>query len=73
MGWGMAYGGLPFRDTGGPVPDVIFILCLILLMSGYCFYIYLPPLDFSIHAHSFLNNGLDNTEWASFISDLPAK
>ena len=42
-------------------------------MSGYCFYIYPPPLDVSAHGHSFLNNGLDNTEWASFIPGLHTK
>ena len=53
--------------------------CLYLLCTwydqclGYCFYIYAPPLDVYAHGHSFLNNGFDNTEWASFISDLHVK
>ena len=49
-------------------------MCLIWLISGYCFFIYPPPLDVSTHGHSFVNNGLDkNREWASFISDLYTK
>ena len=27
----------------------------------------------SAHGHSFLNNGLDSIQWASFISDLHTK
>ena len=42
-------------------------------MFGYCFYIHSSPLNFSAHGQSFLNNGLDNTEWASFILDLHTK
>ena len=48
-------------------------MCQIWLMSGWCFYIYPPPLGVSVHGHSFLNNGLDNTEWDSLISDLYSK
>ena len=67
----MAYGGLPFPHTGCLVPDV-YIYYVPDMMSGYCFYLYPPPLDVSGHGLLF-DNGLDNTEWASFISYLHTK
>ena len=69
----MADGGLPFPDTGCPVPDVyiyyvhelinIWILFRRLSTSLGCFRLWT----------FFLDNGLDNTEWASFISALHTK
>ena len=37
MGEGIAYGGLLFPDTGCPVPDVTFIMCLIWFMLAMLF------------------------------------
>ena len=44
MGEGMACGGLPFSDTGFPVPSFC-IYCIVWSDEslGYCFYIYPPP------------------------------
>ena len=73
-GGGMALDSLyPFRTLVVVFWMFTFIMCLIWLMSGYCFYIYPTPLDVSTHGHSFVNNELDNREWASFISDLYTK
>ena len=55
-GGGMAYGGLPFL-----IWSVWYVQCL---------YIYPPPLDVSAHGESFLNNGLDDIQWAPFLSEL---
>ena len=67
MGEGMAYGGLPFPNIGCSVPDGYIyhvpdminfgVLFLHLSTSIGCF----RPWTF------FLNNGLGNTEWDSFI------
>ena len=59
----------PFRRPVVPYRMFTFIMCLILLMTGYCFYMYSPPLDVSV-GYSLLNNRFDNTQWASFTSDL---
>ena len=73
MGKGVSYGGLFFPETGCPVPDAYFyyvpdvinvwILFLYLSSSLGCFR---PRTLFS-------NNGLNNTEWAPFLSGLHTK
>ena len=63
----------PFRRLVVLYQMLTFIMCLMWLMSGYCFYVYLHPLDVSTRGHAFLNNGLNNTECASFLSGLHTK
>ena len=63
----------PFRTLVVQYLMFTFIMCLILLMSGHCFYIYPHPQDVSAHGHSVLNNGFDNSKRATFILDLHTK
>ena len=70
----MAYGDLPFPDTGCPVPAVyIYYVPDKINVWDTVSYIYPHPLDVSAHGHYFLNNGFENTEWTSCISDLHDK
>ena len=50
MGDGVAYGGLPFLDTGWPVPDVyIYYVTDMVNVCETCFYIYPPPVHVFAH------------------------
>ena len=73
MGKGMAYGGLPFLDTGCPVPDayIYYEPNMINVWDTFSTFIHLPWMFTPTDNH--LNNGLDNAEWASFNSDLQTK
>ena len=54
MGKGMAYGGLPFLDTGCPVPDAyIYYVPNMINVWDTFFYIHPPPLDVYTHGQSF--------------------
>ena len=72
MGEGVAYGGPPFPDTGCPEPDVCiyYVSDMINVWNAVSTFINLPwmflPMD-------IFNNGLDNIQWASFISDSHTK
>ena len=63
MGEAMAYGDLPFPDTVCPVPDVYIYYVLDMIN------VWIRFLNLSTSHGHFVNNGLDNTERASFISD----
>ena len=69
----MADGGLPFPDTGCPVPDVYIYYVYELINVWILFRRLSTSLGRFRLWTLFLDNGLDNTEWASFISDLHTK
>ena len=69
MGEGVTSGGLSFPDTGCPVPDVYInnVSDMNNVWDTVSTFIHLYPRAL------FLNNGLDNIQWTSFISDLYIK
>ena len=71
VGEGMACGGLPFRGTGCPLPDVdnLCLLCIDLCL-GCCFYFNHLPLMVFVPELCFPNNRLNKLPWTSYLHAL---
>ena len=69
----MTHGGLPFPGIGCCVPDVYIHYVPDMINIWDIISTFTIALDVSAHGHPFLNNGFDNTQRASFISDLHTK